>query len=154
MDDPPDAFKWFGEGFDGFPKSLPNDCVQYTLYIINAKLSDLEHRAQLRRVRTAATTLCKDVLKDFIWQRDEFYMELKQQNGLSFLQGRTNFGDSVEDEWLVVYLLRELSKTFPQSWIRVVDSDGEFLLAEAADALPKWLNPEVAANRVSSTSLD
>lgn len=69
--------------------------------------------------------------------------------GLSFLHGRTNFGDSIEDEWLIVYLLRELSKQFPQSWIRMVDSDGEFLLVEAADALPKWLNPEVAANRVS-----
>ena len=69
--------------------------------------------------------------------------------GLSFLQGRTNFGDSVEDEWLIVYLLRELSKQFPQIWLRIVDSDGEFLLVEAADALPTWLNPEVAENRVS-----
>lgn len=70
--------------------------------------------------------------------------------GRSFLQGRTNFGDSVEDEWLIVYLLRELSKQYPQSWIRVFDSDGEFLLIEAADALPRWLNPEVAENRVSA----
>ncbi|KAL8771694.1 MAG: hypothetical protein Q9209_002885 [Squamulea sp. 1 TL-2023] len=148
MDSPSDAFKWFGEGFDGFPKLLPNDCVQYTLYNIDVKLSNVENRAQLRKVRTAATALCKDLLKDFIWQRDEFRVELKQQDGLSFLQGQTNFGDSVEDEWLIVYLLRELSKTFPQCWIRVVDSDGEFLLAEAADALPKWLTPEVAENRV------
>lgn len=69
--------------------------------------------------------------------------------GLSFLQGRTNFGDSVEDEWLIVYLLRELSKQFPHIMLRIVDSDGEFLLVEAADALPTWLNPEVAENRVS-----
>lgn len=69
--------------------------------------------------------------------------------GLSFLQGRTNFGDSVEDEWLIVYLLRELSRQFPQIWIRVIDSDGEFLLVEAADVLPKWINPEVMENRVS-----
>ncbi|KAL9030321.1 MAG: hypothetical protein Q9196_001549 [Gyalolechia fulgens] len=68
--------------------------------------------------------------------------------GHSFLQGQTNFGDSVEDEWLVVYLLRELSRKFRPSWIRVFDSDGEFLLIEAADALPKWLNPDVAENRV------
>ncbi|KAI4262993.1 MAG: hypothetical protein L6R42_001842 [Xanthoria sp. 1 TBL-2021] len=145
---PSNGFKWFGEGFDGFPKILPDDCVQYTLYIVDADLSHLEVRAQLRKVQAAATTLCKDLLKDFIWQREGFCLELKQQDGLSFLHGRTNFGDSIEDEWLVVYLLRELSKKFPQSWIRVVDSDGEFLLVEAADALPKWLNPEVADNRV------
>lgn len=53
------------------------------------------------------------------------------------------------DEWLIVYLLRELSNKFPDAWIRVYDTDGEFLLIEAANALPKWLNPEVAENRVS-----
>lgn len=31
---------------------------------------------------------------------------------------------------------------------RVYDTDGEFLLIEAANALPKWLNPEIADHRV------
>jgi len=31
----------------------------------------------------------------------------------------------------------------------VQDSDGEFLLIEAAEYLPKWLNPDTAENRVS-----
>jgi hypothetical protein len=60
----------------------------------------------------------------------------------------SNYGDSVEDEWLIVYLLRELSKTFLDLWIKVGDTDGEFLLIEAANALPRWLNPEIADNRV------
>ncbi|KFW93115.1 Protein SGT1, partial [Phalacrocorax carbo] len=34
----------------------------------------------------------------------------------------------------------------------VDDNDGEFLLIEAADFLPKWLNPENSDNRVSETS--
>lgn len=33
---------------------------------------------------------------------------------------------------------------YTQAW----DNDGEFLLIEAAYALPKWLKPESAANRV------
>jgi hypothetical protein len=60
----------------------------------------------------------------------------------------------VEDEWLVVYLLRELSKRFESLWIKVVDTDGEFLLIEAANALPRWLNPEIADNRVGSVICD
>lgn len=68
--------------------------------------------------------------------------------GVSLLRGRTNFGDSVSDEWLVVYVLRELSSQFRDVWIRVYDTDGEFLLIEAANVLPRWLNPEVAENRV------
>ena len=54
----------------------------------------------------------------------------------------------MEDEWLIVYILRELSSEFPQIWIRVVDTDGQFLLIEAANALPRWLNPEIADFRV------
>lgn len=30
----------------------------------------------------------------------------------------------------------------------ISDNDGEFLLIEAADALPKWLNPDTAEDRV------
>lgn len=69
---------------------------------------------------------------------------------MSCLRGRTNYGDSVEDEWLVVYMLWELSKQHSDVWIKTVDTDGEFLLIEAANALPRWLNPEIADNRVSS----
>ncbi|KAI4113129.1 MAG: hypothetical protein LQ345_005824 [Seirophora villosa] len=148
MADHPDGFKWFGEDFDGFPKILPDDCVQYMVYIIDSKLNNFNVREQLRKVQAAANALCKELLKGFIWQRDGFGLEIVHQKGHSFLQGRSNFGDSVEDEWLIVYLLRELSRQFPQCWVRVVDSDGEFLLIEAAEALPTWLNPEVAENRV------
>lgn len=69
-------------------------------------------------------------------------------SGLNFLRGRTEYGDSIEDEWAVVWLLRELSKQFSSSWIKLTDADGEFLLIEASGTLPSWLEPEVAENRV------
>lgn len=65
-----------------------------------------------------------------------------------YLHGTTDYGDCVEDEWLIVHLLRELSRSFSDLWIRVSDNDGEFLLVEAANVLPKWLNPEIDSNRV------
>lgn len=68
--------------------------------------------------------------------------------GITSLHGRTNFGDSIEDEWVIVYLLRELTKKHKDIWARVVDGDGQFLLVEAAATLPAWLEPEVAENRV------
>lgn len=67
--------------------------------------------------------------------------------GLHYLHGITDYGDCVEDEWLIVYILRELTKQFPDLWTRISDSDGEFLLVEAANVLPKWLSPENDANR-------
>lgn len=68
---------------------------------------------------------------------------------MSVLRGRTEYGDSIEDEWVVAYLLRELTKKFEDLWVKVCDSDGEFLLIEASGTLPAWLEPEVADNRVS-----
>lgn len=68
--------------------------------------------------------------------------------GLTFLRGRTEYGDSVEDEWVVVWLLRDLTKNFDDLWVKIGDNDGEFLLIEAAGSLPTWLESEVAENRV------
>ena len=45
-------------------------------------------------------------------------------------------------------MLRELTRSYKQLWVRVFDTDGEFLLIEAANVLPKWLNPEHDHNRV------
>ncbi|RAL61944.1 hypothetical protein DID88_002433 [Monilinia fructigena] len=149
MDAIDDDFKGFGEGFDGFPKRLPEDCVEYSLYIIDSKLkSQKDLLSRLEDVRKESLNLLKDLTKDYIWQRDGFKVDMKTEKGSMYLNGITNYGDSVEDEWLIVYILKELSSRFPTLWIKVVDSDGEFLLIEAANALPRWLNPEIADNRV------
>lgn len=63
------------------------------------------------------------------------------------LEGCVKFGENLDDEWFVVWILREISKHFPVL-IRVWDNDGEFLLIEAAYSLPDWLEPDVAENRV------
>ncbi|KAF2760837.1 SGT1-domain-containing protein [Pseudovirgaria hyperparasitica] len=143
-----DGLKWFGEGFDGFPKRLPGDCVEYSIRIIDSKLPDTAIREKLSNVERTASRLSRELLKDYIWQRDIFTLNLKREDNFWILHGRTDFGDSVADEWLIVYLLRELSRLIDNAWIRVYDTDGEFLLIEAANALPRWLNPEVAQNRV------
>ena len=89
----------------------------------------------------------------YIWQRDR--MEIRRcsmdnhANTLikGVVEGCVRFDENVDDEWFVVWILRELSKTFHVA-IRVWDTDGEFLLIEAAYSLPDWLEPTVAENRV------
>ncbi|KAL6707399.1 hypothetical protein ACN47E_004178 [Coniothyrium glycines] len=148
MEGPQDDLKWFGEGFDGFPKKLPDDVVEYIVFIIDPKLSHTQTRERLQAFQRALTSLEKTFLKEYIWQRDALKLELVREKQTWLLRGRTNYGDSIADEWLIVYLLRQVSKEFSDAWIRIYDSDGEFLLIEAANALPKWLNPEVAENRI------
>ncbi|KAI0118130.1 SGT1-domain-containing protein [Hypoxylon sp. NC0597] len=133
--------------FGGFPRSLPENCVEYLLFVLNDEQEARSPLSELQDIRKAATNLCDTIAKDYIWQRDSFQLRLERDQDLIYLHGITDYGDSVEDEWLIVYLLRELTRSFPALWVRIFDSDGEFLLVEAADVLPKWLSPEIDGNR-------
>lgn len=64
------------------------------------------------------------------------------------LHGKLRYGDNIEDEWFVVFLLFSISRNFPELFVRVWDTDGEFLLIEAAYSIPRWLKPENSWNRV------
>jgi hypothetical protein len=162
---------WFKSTFHPIPKAeLPDDCVKYSLHLISAELdaaNDSEVRNRLREVQKYASEVQKTWTKDYVWQRQGFGLELSKDNGevcmplrrtieneltptlgASLLSGRTEYGDSVEDEWVVVWLLRELTKKFDDLWVKITDSDGEFLLIEASGTLPAWLEPDVAENRV------
>jgi len=60
-------------------------------------------------------------------------------------------GENLDDEWFITYLLLEVSKRLSSSWglsVEAWDLDGQFLLIEAADALPSWLMPENSKHRV------
>lgn len=64
------------------------------------------------------------------------------------LYGISHYGENVQDEWFIVYLLNEITKELPELICKIADSDGEFLLIEASDHLPKWATPETCENRV------
>lgn len=68
------------------------------------------------------------------------------------LHGVTHYGDNIEDEWFIVYLLQQITKENPDLVARIVDSDGEFILIEAANYLPSWANPDTCENRVYITN--
>ncbi|KAI0157040.1 SGT1-domain-containing protein [Hypoxylon sp. FL1284] len=137
-----------GDGtFTEFPRKLPENCVEYLLFILDDRLQAPSLLSDLENIRREAIRLCDDIAKGYIWQRDSFQLRLERDQDLVYLRGATDYGDAVEDEWLIVYLLRELTRRFPALWVRVSDGDGEFLLVEAANLLPKWLSPEIDSNR-------
>lgn len=70
---------------------------------------------------------------------------------LPHLHGLTFYGENIEDEWFIVDLLFKLTKMHKGLIARVIDSDGEFMLIEAANVLPPWANPDTCQQRVSNT---
>lgn len=89
----------------------------------------------------------------YIWQNEPFLLSLNRtlSNGTPILclKGTTSFGDNIEDEWFIVFLLRHITCTINGVIAKVTDNDGQFLLIEAADHLPPWLQSEDnSVNRV------
>ncbi|EFN75871.1 protein ecdysoneless [Harpegnathos saltator] len=67
---------------------------------------------------------------------------------LPHIYASLRFDEDIGDEWLTVFLIFRLTKVFNGLIARVVDSDGEFLLIEAANVLPLWASPETCQDRV------
>lgn len=94
----------------------------------------------------AALELCAQIAPGYIWYRDSFTPEISSSDN-NTVSGSTTFGPALDDEWLVVYILYRLSLQLPVC-VHVSDSDGDFLLIEAAHVIPAWLEPETAEGRL------
>ncbi|XP_060097203.1 protein ecdysoneless homolog [Heteronotia binoei] len=127
------------------------DAVQYQLFLLTPKQEASEYQQEiLQSYIEKILAHFAPLLVSYIWQNQPFNLKYKPAKGdiPAHIGGLTKFGDNIEDEWFIVYLLREITKEFPELVARVDDNDGEFLLIEAADYLLKWLNPENSINRV------
>ncbi|KAJ3499784.1 hypothetical protein NLG97_g46 [Lecanicillium saksenae] len=131
-----------------FGRHLSENSMEYMIFLLDESLEGIKYLNRLENISREAARLMETVTKNYVWQREEFRLSVANEQGLIYLYGVTDYGDAVEDEWLIVFVLRELSKTHPEIFVRVADEDGEFLLVEAANALPNWLNPEMDHCRV------
>ncbi|KAG8689182.1 hypothetical protein FRC11_003914 [Ceratobasidium sp. 423] len=130
---------------------VAEDTLDYSLYTIN-------HDESPATLRTLILEYVAGLLpSNFLWHRDSFEITVQypdKRNSKSVqntskwnFYGRMRVGDCVDDEWCAVWLLREISMKWDLA-VSVHDTDGEFLLIEAADVLPAWITPENAENRV------
>jgi hypothetical protein len=71
------------EDFDGFRMRLPEDCVEYMLFVISDNKAGSSNPS-LEAVRKAADQKLNELAKDYIWQRDPFKLETKVQKGACF----------------------------------------------------------------------
>ncbi|WVW81965.1 hypothetical protein I302_103968 [Kwoniella bestiolae CBS 10118] len=87
------------------------------------------------------------LIRPWLWNKDSWELKVSENVG-NKLEGTMRVGDAVDDEWLVVWLLKRISEKWQDIIIGVRDTDGEFLLIEAANELPSWVSPENAENRL------
>lgn len=131
--------------------AVVEDVVEYHLFLIPDEARDTDgHRESLQKYIERIMTQFAPILVPYIWQNQPFNLKYKPAKGgvPAHIYGMTKFGDNIEDEWFIVYVVKQITKEFPELVASIEDNDGEFLLIEAADFLPKWLDPDNSANRV------
>ena len=124
---------------------------------------------ELEIIRTKCLDIARTHEKGYVWHLEGFKLQAhRAQDGgaqrlpgfipsdsaqLNHLWGTTCYGDNVEDEWFIFWLLQritvEASSHFGVELVaRCWDDDGEFVLIESADKIPNWIQPDTATNRV------
>ncbi|CAH0390428.1 unnamed protein product [Bemisia tabaci] len=137
------------------------DFVEYFLFPLIENNSSESELNSLHHVIDQISKIVNPLVEPYIWHKDEFKLNLrpsKFRSALPSLEGNTelpahlygitHYGDNIEDEWFIVFLLMRLTENMPGLVARVADVDGEFLLIESADYLPRWAVPEKCEGRV------
>ena len=137
---------------DRLEKIISDDCVEYRIYFTGS--GDCDENFALATLSSVLSEV-KQLSKAWLWHSEEFSLEVVRSESPedctkapTHLYGLTHFGDNLDDEWFIVYMLLELTKKFTDLVVSLEDTDGQFLLIETANALPRWLTPECAENRV------
>lgn len=72
------------DSFDGFQRQLPDNCVEYMLFILTSAPEKDSRKAlsRLEAVRKEAVRLSDQLTRDYIWQRQAFSLETKTEKGM------------------------------------------------------------------------
>eukprot|EP00088_Acartia_fossae_P039766 TRINITY_DN41391_c0_g1_i1.p1 TRINITY_DN41391_c0_g1~~TRINITY_DN41391_c0_g1_i1.p1 ORF type:complete len:319 (+),score=28.85 TRINITY_DN41391_c0_g1_i1:59-1015(+) len=121
---------------------MAEDQVQYWIYPTEEGMDALSTLAWVWE-------LVDDLVNKYIWHLNIFNLSIQNDKDGWHLEGKVDYGESVEDEWMVISLLVHITKKLNNLCARVVDTDGEILLIEAANTLPRWAGePDIADGRV------
>ncbi|KAK4510751.1 ribosomal 40S subunit protein S18B [Mucor velutinosus] len=127
------------------------DYIQYAVYLPK-KGNESDMMDSLKDALDMINSHVQPIVDGYLWQKDRFHLSIaydqKQDPSYPFLFGASRFGDCVNDEWFIVYILKTVSSLIPESVISLVDNDGDVLLIEAALDIPAWLDPSNSQNRV------
>lgn len=91
--------------------SEEDDTVFYSIYLLNAAKDSFSNAL---KYCYQCLAIAHEISAGFIWEVEEFNLHvsaLPEEQG-HYITGSIKYGDYIDDEWFVVYILLELSKRF------------------------------------------
>lgn len=116
-------------------KLINENEIKYDLFILNSESCDID------QFYIELTDQLKKLSSNYIWNNEKFALNKAHRLNEPYFvsSGTLDFGDNLEDEWFLVYLLTKLTQKYPKRLCaQVRDYDGEFLLIHTANYLPEW----------------
>ncbi|KPP70279.1 protein SGT1-like [Scleropages formosus] len=97
---------------------VPDDVVHYQLFLVRSDPTEARDGEPelLQNLLEKILAEFAPLLVQYIWQHEPFNIKYHPLKGRvpAHIGGSTKFGDNVEDEWFIVYLLQQITRTFPQ----------------------------------------
>ena len=88
------------------PPAISEDTIQYRLYPPQQSAD----KVSVLALATVLKSHADELLPGFLWHRDPFELKVVSDTHGWLLEGTVRVGDCVDDEWCIVWLLREISK--------------------------------------------
>ncbi len=123
---------------------LSENQLQYKLFIM---VDDLE---DINQIYEKIIEHVEQLSSNYIWNNEKFYLtkpvrsesqESSDKEKFLFYkcEGKFDYGDNIEDEWFVVFILLKLTLKYSLKLAaQINDADGEFLLIHTSNYLPTW----------------
>ncbi|KAK4052046.1 hypothetical protein OIV83_002340 [Microbotryomycetes sp. JL201] len=135
-------------------RQAQQDFCRYSLHF-PTNVSEYSTDDKLQQTAARVLALAASLARNYIFHKQGFNLNLSSSTPADgarvqdwHLSGQTEVTDAIDDEWFIVWILKQISLHFKDAVVSIEDEDGEFLLIEAAEVLPRWITPQNAANRV------
>lgn len=120
------------------PPAISEDSLHYSIYCAPGSAE----KASATTLAAVIQTHVQSLLPGHIWHRDPFELKIvtdPDDEGSWMLEGKMRVGDCVDDEWCVVWLLKEISAKWDVAIRFVMPLASHWLQTDHFNLLPQCI---------------
>ncbi|ANZ77672.1 BA75_04886T0 [Komagataella pastoris] len=122
-----------------------DDTVCFTIFYLHPYHTDV--LGKLSKLFDQLTIQLDPYIKHYPWLNAVPKMILEKKDNYHYIYGELNYQDAFEDAWLLLQVLIKFTSRDDNLYLHAFDQNGEILLIELHDEIPRWLNSSNGGNR-------
>ncbi|CAY71711.1 uncharacterized protein PAS_chr4_0963 [Komagataella phaffii GS115] len=122
-----------------------DDTVCFTIFYLHPYQTDIS--GKLSKLFDQLTIQLDPYIKYYPWLNALPKMVVDRKDNYHYIYGELNYQDAFEDAWLLLQVLTKFTSRDDNLYLHAFDQNGEILLIELHDKIPKWLSSSNGGNR-------